>query len=137
MNNIKNWLPIKNLQFLIYFNETWSNGPPQWLVSLTTFRDDSSKIVDFLLVVNFWSCPGFFGSVSTILTLSWSPPRLSSKMLIIHLGTWQIMKMRTIEIDILVSLTSLFFSSFSPCSFWFLRTANSDDILFLSFLMIA
>ena len=47
-----------------YHYETLSKRQPQWLVILTKFHDGSSKIVDFLLVVNFWLCPGFFESVS-------------------------------------------------------------------------
>ena len=34
---------------------------------MTKFHDDSSKIEDFLLVVKFWSCPGFFESISMYL----------------------------------------------------------------------
>ena len=33
--------------------------PLHWLVILTKFRDDSSKIVDFLLLVKFLSFPVF------------------------------------------------------------------------------
>ena len=37
---------IQNLQFLSYHHETRSKGPPQEIVILTKFHDDSSKIVD-------------------------------------------------------------------------------------------
>ena len=34
----------KNLQFLSYYHETWSKGPPEYFVILTNFHVDSSKI---------------------------------------------------------------------------------------------
>ena len=43
--------------------------PLHWLVILTKFYDDSSKIVDFLLLVTFWSCPVFYGAVSSPFSL--------------------------------------------------------------------
>ena len=63
MDGPKIWLLIKNQQFLSYHYETLSKGPPNWPVTLTKFHDDSSKILDFLLMYNFWTCP-FFWSVS-------------------------------------------------------------------------
>ena len=63
-DKIKNWLLIKNLQFLSYHHETWSKRLANELVFLTKFYDDSSKIVDFSLIVNFLSFPVFLGPVS-------------------------------------------------------------------------
>ena len=42
-------------------------GPPPWLVILTKFRDDSSKIVDFLPLVKYLDSPAFYESVSICL----------------------------------------------------------------------
>ena len=55
----------KNPQFLSYHHETWPKKPPQQYVILTKFHDDSTKIVDFLLIVNFRPCPVFL-SVSML-----------------------------------------------------------------------
>ena len=57
---IKNWLLIKDFQILSHHHETWSKRPPHWFIILTKFYDDCSKIVDILLIVNFWSCPDIF-----------------------------------------------------------------------------
>ena len=59
----QNNLQMKSLQFLGYHHETWSKGPLHRFVILTKFHDDSSKIVDFLLMDNFLTCL-FFWSVS-------------------------------------------------------------------------
>ena len=45
----------KNLQSLSCHYETWSKRQSIEVVLLTKFHEDSSKIVDFLLEVNFWS----------------------------------------------------------------------------------
>ena len=68
-----NWLFIKILQFLSYYHETWSKGPPHGLIILTNFHDDSSKIVNFLLIVNFLSFPVFLDqSLETfLLAIHW------------------------------------------------------------------
>ena len=50
LEKLKNCPLIKNLQFLSYYYGTWSKGPSHWVVILTKFHDDSSKIVGFLLV---------------------------------------------------------------------------------------
>ena len=63
---IEIWPIKKNLQFLSYHHETWSKRPPLGLVILTKFHDDSSKIVDFLLLVKFLSFPVFYGPVSMV-----------------------------------------------------------------------
>ena len=47
----------KKSNILSYHRETWSKGTPHNLFVLTKFHDDSSKIVVFLLIVNFWSFP--------------------------------------------------------------------------------
>ena len=57
--------PALDIQLLSDHHETWSKGQPLWLVILTKFRDYSSKIVDFLLVVKFLDIPVFYESVST------------------------------------------------------------------------
>ena len=59
-DKIKTLLLIKNLQFFSNHHETWSKLQTQEVALLTKFHDDSSKIVDFLLAVNFWSWPDFF-----------------------------------------------------------------------------
>ena len=43
-----------------------SKGPPHGFIILNKFHVDCSKIVNFLLIVNFLSCPDFFQSVSIL-----------------------------------------------------------------------
>ena len=63
---IKIWPITKNLQYLSYHHETWSKWHANEVVFLTKFHNDNSKIVDFLLIFKFWSCPVFYGPVSRI-----------------------------------------------------------------------
>ena len=50
----KNMLLLKNTQFLRNHNETWSNCGTHELLILTKFRNDFTKIVDFLIKAYFW-----------------------------------------------------------------------------------
>ena len=63
---MKNQVLIKVLEFLSYHLETWSKWRSNGVVLWTKSHDDSSKILDSLLVVNLWSCLAFFESVSSI-----------------------------------------------------------------------
>ena len=49
----KKSLVVKNLQFFFYPHETWSKKLNLEVVTLTKFHEDSTKIVDFLLIVTF------------------------------------------------------------------------------------
>ena len=40
--------------------ETWWKWLTHDVINFTKFHEDWTKIVDFLLRVNFWMCPGFF-----------------------------------------------------------------------------
>ena len=68
----KIWLIIKNLQFLSYHHETWSKWCVNEVVLLTKFHNDSSKIVDFWLVVKFLDLPVFHESASIQILCSYS-----------------------------------------------------------------
>ena len=59
----KNDLTIKSLQFLSHHYQTWSYWRTHEVILLTKFCDNSSKIEDFLLLVNVWSSPRFFISL--------------------------------------------------------------------------
>ena len=61
-----------------------SKGPAKWVVILTKFRDDSSKIVDFLLLVKVLDSPVFYKSDSIII-LTYTKTCL--KRLICYLST--------------------------------------------------
>ena len=50
----KNWLLVKNPQFLSNPNETWWKYLSHEVTILTKFHEDWRKDVDFLLNVNFW-----------------------------------------------------------------------------------
>ena len=39
--------------------ETWWKLSPHELIIFTKFHEDRTKIVDFLLMANFWKCPVF------------------------------------------------------------------------------
>ena len=58
----------KNLQFLFNLHETWPKLLSCWLIILPKFRGDWIKIVDFLLMVNFWQCPIFFSQTLCIVS---------------------------------------------------------------------
>ena len=47
-------LLLKNTQFLRNHYETWSNCGTHELLILTKFRNDFTKIVDFLIKAYFW-----------------------------------------------------------------------------------
>ena len=50
----------KNPQFLSYPHETWWKWLPHEVIILTKFYEDRTKIVDFLLMANYWVCSNFF-----------------------------------------------------------------------------
>ena len=60
ITNFPDWpkksLLMKNLQFL-FDHETWSKYLPLEVVSLTKFREDRTKIVDFSLIETFLASP--------------------------------------------------------------------------------
>ena len=56
----KSWPLIKNPQFLSNPYETWWKWLPHEAIIFTKFHEDGTKIVDFLLLANFWKCPVFF-----------------------------------------------------------------------------
>ena len=60
LHTSKNWLLIKVPQFLPNLYDTWSKLSPHELIILTKFHKDWAKIMEFLLIVNFWMCAGFF-----------------------------------------------------------------------------
>ena len=60
-HTFKNWPIIKNPQFLSYPHEIWWKWLPHEVIIFTKFHEDRTKIVDFLLMANFWKCP-FFAS---------------------------------------------------------------------------
>ena len=57
MDKVQIWLLIKNPQFFSESHEIWSILPPHEYIILTKFQNVWRKIVDFLLVANFESCP--------------------------------------------------------------------------------
>ena len=59
------WLLMKNLQFLLNFDETLSKDLINEAVNLTKFGQDWIKIVDFLLIANFDASPVFYATVSS------------------------------------------------------------------------
>ena len=53
----------KNLQFWSNQVDILSILPNHKLIILTKFHKDRAKIVDFLVIANFWTCKHFFSSV--------------------------------------------------------------------------
>ena len=53
-DTFKNWPLIRNPKFYSYSHETCE------VIIFTKFHEYRTKIVDFLLLVNFWKCPVFF-----------------------------------------------------------------------------
>ena len=62
---LKNWPLVKNPQFSSYPHETWWKWLPQEIIVFTNFHEDWTKIVDFLLMANFWMSAVFSYSVFT------------------------------------------------------------------------
>ena len=60
LDTLKNWPLTKNPQFLSNFYENLSKWLPLELIILTKFCKSWTKIVDFLLMVNFLMRLGFF-----------------------------------------------------------------------------
>ena len=56
---------MKNLQFLINFDETLPKGPINEIVNWSKFGQDWTKIVEFSLIANFDASLIFYESVST------------------------------------------------------------------------
>ena len=59
---LKYWLLIKNPQFLHDHHQTWAILRTHEVVILTKFHEDRAKIVDFLLIANFWASTIFYCS---------------------------------------------------------------------------
>ena len=55
----------KKFTILRYHHETCTKRSPQWLVILIKIGDDSSKMVDCLILVKFLDSPVFYESVSS------------------------------------------------------------------------
>ena len=45
---------------MFFHNETWRKSLTHEVIIFTKFHKDWTKIVDFLLMANFWKCPVFF-----------------------------------------------------------------------------
>ena len=58
-HTFKNWSLIKNQQFLSYPDETWLKWSTHEVIIFTKFHQDRTKIVDSLLITNFWKCAVF------------------------------------------------------------------------------
>ena len=58
-DTFKYWPLIKNPQFLSYPYETWWKLLTLDVITFTKFHEVRTKIVDFLLMANFWKCPVF------------------------------------------------------------------------------
>ena len=56
---LKNWPLVKNPQFLSNPHEILEKLLPHEVIIFTNFHKDWTKIVDFLLMTNFWTCPIF------------------------------------------------------------------------------
>ena len=71
-DTFKNWPLIKNPQFLSNLHETWWKWLSHEAIIFTKFHKDWTKIMDFLLMANFWTCPVFFAQNLPTLMLWWS-----------------------------------------------------------------
>ena len=71
-DTFKNWPLIKNLQFLSNPHETWWKLSSHEVIIFTKFHEDRTKIVDFLLMANFWKCPVFFAPDFTWSAVFWA-----------------------------------------------------------------
>ena len=71
----KNWPLVTNLQFLSNPHEIWLQWLPHEVINFPKFQEDWTKIVDFLLMANFWKCPVF---LLQTLDDTWSPYRKQS-----------------------------------------------------------
>ena len=58
-DTFKNWQSIKNPQSLSNLHKTWWKWLPHDAIISTKLHKDWTKIVDFLLMANFWMCPVF------------------------------------------------------------------------------
>ena len=59
LHTLKNWPLIKDQQFCNNSHRTLRNLLPHEVTIFIKFHEDWSKIVDFLLMSNFWTCAVF------------------------------------------------------------------------------
>ena len=73
---LKNWLLIKDPRFLSNAYETWRKRLSREAIIFTKFNDDWTKILDFLLLANFWMFAVFF---TQTLDFFWDAIRISKR----------------------------------------------------------
>ena len=58
-DTFKDWPSVKHPCFWFYSNETWWKWLLHEAIIFTKFHEDWTKVADFLLMANFWTCAVF------------------------------------------------------------------------------